>query len=37
METVYNGILKISEKGNISLIEFTDFMDSYNKSILQIL
>nr|WP_305051387.1 TolC family protein [Elizabethkingia bruuniana] len=36
METVYNGILKNFRKGNISLIEFTDFMESYKQSILQI-
>lgn len=34
LETVYNGILQNFQKRNISLIEFTDFMESYNQSIL---
>lgn len=29
-ETVYNGILENFQKRNISLLEFTDFMESYN-------
>ena len=29
-ETVYNGILANFQKRNISLLEFTDFMESYN-------
>ena len=36
LETVYNGILKNFRKGNISLIEFTDFMESYRQTVLQI-
>jgi cobalt-zinc-cadmium efflux system outer membrane protein len=34
LETVYNGILQNFQKRNISLIEFTDFMESYNQSVL---
>ncbi|WP_027380906.1 TolC family protein [Chryseobacterium daeguense] len=36
MELVYEGMLKNFRKGNISLIEFTDFMDSYRETALQI-
>lgn len=36
LETVYNGILKNFRNGNISLIEFTDFMESYRQTVLQI-
>lgn len=36
LETVFNGMLKNFKNGNISLIEFTDFMESYRQSILQI-
>ncbi|SIP96740.1 outer membrane protein, cobalt-zinc-cadmium efflux system [Chryseobacterium sp. RU37D] len=36
MELVYNGMLSNFKKGNISLIEFTDFMDSYRETALQI-
>lgn len=36
METVYNGMLSNFRKGNISLIEFTDFMDSYRETALQL-
>jgi outer membrane protein, heavy metal efflux system len=36
MELVYDGMLKNFRKGNISLIEFTDFMDSYRETALQI-
>ncbi|WP_260255065.1 TolC family protein [Elizabethkingia meningoseptica] len=36
LETVYQGILKNFRKGNISLIEFTDFTDSYRQTILQL-
>ncbi|MFN1216866.1 TolC family protein [Chryseobacterium kwangjuense] len=36
MELVYDGMLKNFRKGNISLIEFTDFMDSYRQTALQI-
>ncbi|KQM36562.1 transporter [Chryseobacterium sp. Leaf201] len=35
-EQVYNGMLNNFRKGNISLIEFTDFMDSYRETALQI-
>lgn len=34
LETVYTGVLQNFQKRNISLIEFTDFMESYNHSIL---
>ena len=36
MELVYNGMLNNFRKGNISLIEFVDFMDSYRETALQI-
>lgn len=36
LETVYNGILKNFRNGNVSLIEFTDFMESYRQTVLQI-
>ncbi|NML58797.1 TolC family protein [Chryseobacterium sp. RJ-7-14] len=36
MELVYNGMLANFRKGNISLIEFVDFMDSYRETALQI-
>lgn len=36
LETVYNGVLQNFQKRNITLFEFTDFMESYNQSILQI-
>lgn len=36
MDLVYDGMLKNFRKGNISLIEFTDFMDSYRETALQI-
>lgn len=36
MELVYDGMLKNFRKGNVSLIEFTDFMDSYRQTALQI-
>jgi cobalt-zinc-cadmium efflux system outer membrane protein len=36
MELVYNGMLNNFRKGNISLIEFVDFMDSYREAALQI-
>ncbi|MCJ8155389.1 TolC family protein [Chryseobacterium sp. SSA4.19] len=35
-ELVYNGMLNNFRKGNISLIEFADFMDSYREASLQI-
>lgn len=36
MELVYDGMLKNFRKGNISLIELADFMDSYRETALQI-
>ncbi|NAW50333.1 TolC family protein [Elizabethkingia argentiflava] len=36
LDIVYHGILKNFRKGNISLIEFTDFTDSYRETILQL-
>ncbi|MEN4758879.1 TolC family protein [Chryseobacterium sp. C39-AII1] len=36
MELVYNGMLTNFRKGNVSLIEFADFMDSYREAALQI-
>jgi len=33
-EKVYEGVLQNFQKRNISLIEFTDFMESYNQSLL---
>ncbi|NHQ72268.1 transporter [Elizabethkingia miricola] len=36
LEVVYQGILKNFRKGNVSLIEFTDFTDSYRQTILQL-
>ncbi|MDH6251108.1 cobalt-zinc-cadmium efflux system outer membrane protein [Chryseobacterium sp. H1D6B] len=36
LELVYNGMLKNFRNGNVSLIEFTDFMESYRQSALQI-
>jgi len=36
LELVYKGELKNIAKRNVSLIEFTDFMDSYNQSIMNI-
>ena len=35
-EAVYNGILANFQKRNISLLEFTDFMESYNQANLQV-
>lgn len=35
-ETVYEGVIQNFQKRNISLIEFTDFIESYNQSILYI-
>lgn len=34
LEAVYKGILQNFQKQNISLLEFTDFMESYNQSTL---
>ncbi|REC77139.1 TolC family protein [Chryseobacterium elymi] len=36
MELIYDGMLKNFRKGNVNLIEFTDFMDSYRETALQI-
>ena len=36
LEAVYNGTLKNFRNGNISLIEFTDFTESYRQTVLQI-
>lgn len=36
LEAVYNGILKNFRNGNISLIEFTDFMETYRQTVLQV-
>ncbi|WP_394674050.1 TolC family protein [uncultured Chryseobacterium sp.] len=36
LELVYQGMLKNFRSGNISLIEFTDFMDSYRDAVLQV-
>jgi cobalt-zinc-cadmium efflux system outer membrane protein len=36
LNTVYNGILKNFRSGNVSLIDFTDFMESYRQTVLQI-
>lgn len=35
-EEVYNGILTNFQKRNISLLEFTDFMESYNQASIQV-
>jgi len=35
-ELVYNGILTNFQKRNISLLEFTDFMESYNQASIQV-
>lgn len=35
-EAVYNGILNNFQKRNISLLEFTDFMESYNQAQIQV-
>ncbi|MDR6922061.1 TolC family protein [Chryseobacterium sp. 2987] len=36
MDLVYDGMMKNFRKGNVNLIEFTDFMDSYRETALQI-
>ncbi|MCD1115962.1 TolC family protein [Chryseobacterium turcicum] len=36
LDLVYDGILKNFRNGNVSLIEFTDFMESYRQTALQI-
>ncbi|TDO73064.1 cobalt-zinc-cadmium efflux system outer membrane protein [Flavobacterium chryseum] len=35
-EAVYNGMLTNFQKRNVSLLEFTDFMESYNQAAVQI-
>lgn len=35
-EAVYNGILANFQKRNISILEFTDFMESYNQATIQV-
>lgn len=35
-DTVYNSIIQNFRRGNIPILEFTDFMESYNQSMLQI-
>lgn len=35
-EAVYNGMLTNFQKRNVSLLEFTDFMESYNQAIIQL-
>lgn len=34
LESIYEGMLANFQKGNVSMIEFTDFMESYNQNIL---
>lgn len=36
LDLVYNGILKNFRNGNVTLIDFTDFMESYRQTSLQI-
>jgi len=36
LNTVYNGILKNFRSGNVSLMDFTDFLESYRQTVLQI-
>ncbi|GHB65261.1 cation transporter [Persicitalea jodogahamensis] len=36
-DLVYNSIVQNFRRGNISILEFTDFMESYNQSILQMI
>ena len=36
LETVYNGILKNFRSRNISLMDFTDFLESYRQTVLQV-
>ena len=36
LETVYNGVYANFLKRNISMLEFTDFLDSYNQSVLSL-
>lgn len=36
LNTVYNGMTDNFRKGNVTLVDFTDFMDSYRQTILQL-
>lgn len=36
LETVYQGMLTNFRKGNVSLLEFTDFTDSYKENVIRI-
>jgi outer membrane protein, heavy metal efflux system len=36
LEAVYDGVVSNFQKRNISMLEFTDFMESYNQTTLQI-
>lgn len=36
MDIVFTGIVSNFQRGNVSLIDFTDFMESYKQSILHI-
>jgi cobalt-zinc-cadmium efflux system outer membrane protein len=36
LDAVYNGMLSNFEKRNLTMLEFTDFMESYNQSTIQI-
>lgn len=37
LETVYRGMTENFRRGNVTLLEFTDFMDSYKQATLQLL
>ncbi|MBO9619159.1 MAG: TolC family protein [Niabella sp.] len=36
LQTVHSGMLSNFRKGNVNLVDFTDFMDSYRQTILQL-
>jgi len=36
MDLVFDGIVTNFQRGNVSLIDFTDFMESYKQSVLHI-
>lgn len=36
LDTVYKGMTENFRRGNVTLIEFTDFIDSYKQSVLQV-
>ena len=36
LKAVYEGMLANFRKGNVNLVDFTDFMDSYRQTILQL-